>query len=84
MDTKYSTISISIHVYLNFEPYRNLMQLLIQDKRKNWYRIKKNQHISLIITLLNIAKLVTSSKILFLHKGDTWKYFVSITQHPGN
>jgi hypothetical protein len=60
MDSKSSTASVNIS--LNSGSYRKLMQLIVEDDRKYWHRIKKSKQLSLIITLLNITKLVTNCR----------------------
>jgi len=68
-----------INISLKFESYRKLMQMIVEDDRKYWYRIRKSKQLSLIITLLNIAELVTSCRKYrcYIHQGvPTFGYFL--------
>ena len=76
MDSKSSTASVNIS--LNSGSERKLTQLIVEDDRKYWYRIKKSKQLSLIITLLNIAKLVMSCRKYgcYIHQISlTFSYF---------
>jgi hypothetical protein len=78
MDSKSSTASVNIS--LNSGSYRKLMQLIVEDDRKYWHRIKKSKQLSLIITLLNITKLVTNCRkktSCYIHqRATTIRYFL--------
>jgi hypothetical protein len=59
--------------------YPKLTQLIVKDDRKYWYRTKKIKQLSLIIILLNIAKLVMSCRkyCCYIHQGvPTIAYFL--------
>ena len=76
MDSKSSTASVNIS--LNSRSYRKLTQLIAEDDRKYRHRIKKSKKLSLIITLLNIAKLVTNCRKYgcYIHqRAPTIRYF---------
>jgi short subunit fatty acids transporter len=60
MDSKSSTASVNIS--LNSGSYHKLTQLIVEDDRKYWHRIKKSKQLSLINTLLNIVKLVINCR----------------------
>ena len=71
--------SKSVNISLNSGSNRKLTQLIIEDDRKYWYRIKKSKQLSLIIILLNIAKLVMSCRkyLCCIHQGvPTIRYFL--------
>jgi hypothetical protein len=53
----------SFHIWSYSRSYPKLTQLIVKDDRKYWYRTKKIKQLSLIIILLNIAKLVIRSGI---------------------
>ena len=79
MDSKSSTASVNIS--LNSRSYRKLMQLIAEGDRKYRHRIKKSKKLSLIITLLNIAKLVTNCRKYgcYIHqRAPTICYFLDL------